>query len=267
MAGVIAAYLLGALLLCTMTYRLLRNSVLEHQAEVDLLQRSLAEVRAAVLEERELLHEVGATLAGITTASRVMRHNHAVPAHRRQRLESMLAAELARRERLLLARSMGSAPSEDLEVAVHDAIEPIVTSHQTRGRNVLWSSCGERAVCDPDELAEVVNILLENAAQHGGGGATCLSVSATDHDLVVTCSDSGPGVLPELRDRLFEPDVRRAGSSGHGLGLAIAHRLVTARGGSLELTDCERPGAKFVARFPSKQLQEALADDDVRHIA
>ena len=59
-------------------------------------------------KERELLHEVGATLAGITSASRVMRYGEAVPASRRQRLESMLAAELDRLERLMDARVSGS---------------------------------------------------------------------------------------------------------------------------------------------------------------
>ena len=90
-----AGYLLGALLLCAMTQQLLRQSVLGHQAELQVLQQSLTQVRAAVLEDRELLHEVGATLAGITTASEVMRQGKAVPPHRRQRLEAMLVSELS----------------------------------------------------------------------------------------------------------------------------------------------------------------------------
>ena len=79
---------------------------------------------------------------------------------------------------------------------------------------------------------------------------------------MVICSDSGPGVPPELRDRMFEPEVRGPASKGQGLGLAIVHRLVSARGGSIELVDGHQPGATFVARLPRRRRV-----DVVRNIA
>ena len=258
----IAAQLAAALVVCSMTQRLLRGSILERQEQVGRLQRSLAEVREAVGKERELLHEVGATLAGITNASRVMRHGQAVPASRRERLESMLDAELDRLERLMHARVSGSAALDDCEIDLDEVVEPLVISHHARGRDVRWFASGERAFGDPDELAEVVNILLENAARHGGRGVVRLSVTAADGGAMVICSDSGPGVPPELRDHLFEPEVRGPASKGQGLGLAIAHRLVSARGGSIELVDGHQPGATFVARLPRRS-----AVDVVRNIA
>ena len=78
-ATAIAAQIAAALVVCSMSQRLLHGSMLERQEQVGRLQQSLAEVREAVGKERELLHEVGATLAGITNASRVMRHGAAVP--------------------------------------------------------------------------------------------------------------------------------------------------------------------------------------------
>lgn len=255
----IAAQLAAALVVCSMSQGLVRASILERQEQVRRLQRSLAEVRQAVGVERELLHEVGATLAGITNASRVMRHGQAVPASRRQRLESMLAAELDRLERLMHARVSGGAALDDCEVDLDAVVEPLVTSHFARGRDVRWFASGEHAFGDPDEIAEVVNILLENAARHGGRGAVRLSVTAAGDDgAMVICSDSGPGVPPELRDRLFDPDVRGPASKGQGLGLAIAHRLVSARGGSIELVGGHQPGATFVARLPRRSVVDAV---------
>jgi signal transduction histidine kinase len=262
-AGAIAAFLLGALVLCTTSQQLLRRSVLEHRVEIDFLHRSLAEVRAAVLEDRQLLHEVGSTLAGITTATNVMREGQGVPAHRRQRLETMLASELARLQRLMHSRTAGVTEGEDRPIDVDDVVEPIVVSHQARGRQVTWQPCGREAVGDPDELAEVCNILLENAARHGGGTAVRLRVDADDDGVVVVCSDGGPGVAPELRTRIFDPDVKRPGSPGQGLGLAIVHQVASARGGSLELLDDDGPGATFVARLPRMEL----ADDTACHVA
>lgn len=263
MAGAIAAYLLGALLLCSMAQQMLRRSVLDSQQEIELLQRSLAEVRSGILEDRELLHEVGATLAGITTASRVMRQPGAVSAPRRQRLEGMLTAELARLERLMHRRVEGLRADEDHPIWLDDIIEPVVVSHQERGRLVSWEPSDQEAFGNPDELAEVCNILLENAARHGGGGPVTLSVDAYASGVEIVCSDEGPGVSPEDRHRIFDAEVKGAGSQGQGLGLAIARRLVSARGGSLELLDDGREGATFVALFPAK----VVAGDQARHVA
>jgi|1186.fasta_scaffold06039_3 signal transduction histidine kinase len=263
MAGAIAAYLLGALLLCSMAQQMLRGSVLDSQSEIELLQRSLTEVRADIRQDRELLHEVGATLAGITTASRVMRQPGAVTSHRRQRLESMLNAELARLERLMQRRVEGLRAGEDHAIWLDDIIEPVVVSHQERGRLVSWQPCGEEAFGNPDELAEVCNILLENAARHGGGGPVTLSVDAYSRGVEIICSDEGPGVSPEDRDRIFDAEVKGAGSQGQGLGLAIARRLASARGGRLQLLDDGRPGATFVALFPAK----VVADEQACHVA
>ncbi len=259
--GAIAAQIAAALVICSMTQQLLRGSIIERQEQVGQLQRSLAEVREAVGRERDLMHEVSATLAGITNASRVMRHGHGVPASRRQRLETMLTAELDRLERLMHARVSGTSGLADCEMGLDDVIEPLVTSHHARGRDVRWFPSEEHAFGDPDELAEVVNILLENAGRHAGRGPIRLSVTAADGGALVICSDSGPGVPRELRDRLFEPEVRGPASKGQGLGLAIVHRLASARGGGIELVDSHQPGATFVARLPRKVV------DVVRNIA
>jgi signal transduction histidine kinase len=263
LAGGIAAYLLGGLLLCSMAQQMLRRSVLESQTEIELLQRSLAEVRAGILKDRELLHEVGATLAGITTASRVMRQPGAVTNGRRQRLETMLTAELARLERLMHRRVEGRSPDQDYPLWLDDVIEPVVVSHQARGRLVSWEPCGQEAFGNPDELAEVCNILLENAARHGGGGPVTLLVEPHDGGVEVVCSDEGPGVSPEDRHRIFDTDVKGAASQGQGLGLAIARRLVSARGGTLELADDGRDGATFVAFLPAK----VVSDEQACHVA
>jgi signal transduction histidine kinase len=254
----IAAQMAAALVICSMSQSLLRGSILERQEQLWGLQHSLAEVRDAMGKERELLHEVGATLAGITSASRVMRHGMEVPAPRRQRLESMLAAELDRLERLMHARVSGSTALDDCEVDLDAVVEPLVTSQHARGRDVQWFASGERAYGDPDEIAEVVNILLENAGRHGGRGVVRLSVTAADGGARVICSDSGPGVPPELSDHLFEPEVRGPASKGQGLGLAIAHRLASARGGSIELVSGHQPGATFVARLPRRSVVDAI---------
>ena len=88
-----------------------------------------------------------------------------------------------------------------------------------------------------DDIAEVVNVLLENAAVHGGPDAVSVGVSRDldGHGVTVTVSDQGPGIPPELRERLFDWGVSRPGSPGQGIGLHVAADITHELGGRLEL--------------------------------
>ena len=82
----------------------------------------------------------------------------------------------------------------------------------------------------PDAVAAVFNVLLDNAAKHGRSEAE-VTVEPHGNYVEVAVHDDGPGVDPSLRTRLFEWGVRGAGSSGQGIGLHVARRSgATARG-------------------------------------
>ena len=104
---------------------------------------------------------------------------------------------------------------------------------------------------NPDELARAVRNLLDNAARHACSTIT-VSLRETDHAIRLVVADDGPGVPVEQRDRIFErftrlDDARARDNGGAGLGLAIAHEIVAAYGGSITLEDT--PGARFVMMF------------------
>ncbi len=65
--------------------------------------------------------------------------------------------------------------------------------------------------------------------------------------VTITVDDSGPGLSPEVRARLFEPffTTKEVGT-GTGLGLAIAFGIVNAHGGTIEATNRDEGGARFV---------------------
>jgi signal transduction histidine kinase len=251
----VLANLIGVIVLCTTTQTLLHHSLSSFHEEIAHLYASLAQARAGVRKDQELLHEVGATLAGITTASRVIQHGQNLSPLRRQRLEDMLNAELTRLERLMSKR----APSVETEFAIDDVIEPLVLSHQTRGRDILWTRTGLVAVGQRDGLAEVVNILLENAGRHGAGSAIRLTACREGDFVEITCSDSGPGIAQSVRAGLFTSGVRGPDSGGQGYGLAIARRLMDEAGGSLDLVDSPAAGATFVARLPRIEVRRVAA--------
>jgi len=102
---------------------------------------------------------------------------------------------------------------------------------------------------DGGRLRQVFANLLSNAAEAQRNGEIELTAVAADSEVRVTVHDSGPGVPPEIRVRLFEPFVTGR-EGGTGLGLALSRRFVERHGGMLDLIGDGRPGATFQVRLP-----------------
>jgi two-component system, OmpR family, sensor kinase len=129
-----------------------------------------------------------------------------------------------------------------------------------------------------DEIFRLTLNLLENAVRHTPPG-TQIRVSTTtegQHATLVV-EDDGPGVPEHLQTSLFERFVRGAGDRGgsFGLGLAIVRAVAESHGGSVSLQspldqrsasaqNLERPGTRFVVRFPAAEGLD-LHDDRQHH--
>ncbi|QXC62480.1 HAMP domain-containing histidine kinase [Aquihabitans sp. G128] len=94
-------------------------------------------------------------------------------------------------------------------------------------------------------LAQVLDVLVENARDHGAGAVHVTARLAGSH-LVVSVADGGPGVAPGLERAIFERHVSGAASSG--VGLALARTVAQSIGGRLELVDPRR--ARFELYVP-----------------
>jgi signal transduction histidine kinase len=92
------------------------------------------------------------------------------------------------------------------------------------------------------ELNQVWTNILDNAIDAmDGHGHIAIHAFGRDRDLVVEICDDGPGMPPEVRDRIFEPFyTTKPPGSGTGLGLHIAHNVVGRHGGRIEVRS--RPG-------------------------
>jgi signal transduction histidine kinase len=91
---------------------------------------------------------------------------------------------------------------------------------------------GLRVRATPGAIGQAVDVLLENALQHGGGRAH-LEAVARNGAVVLAVSDEGAGVPADAREKIFERHVSLGG--GSGLGLAVARALVETDGGTLRL--------------------------------
>jgi signal transduction histidine kinase len=111
----------------------------------------------------------------------------------------------------------------------------------------------------PDDLHRLVLNLIENALRHTPPGTSVeVRTSVEGGDAVVEVADTGPGISPELRARIFERFVRGGGDTsggprrgGSGLGLAIVKAVAESHSGSVELAaEGDQPGTRFVVRLP-----------------
>ncbi len=100
---------------------------------------------------------------------------------------------------------------------------------------------------DPERMRQVLVNLLQNAVQAGAPVRACAALA--EGALVFEVEDSGPGVPPEDRERVFEPFFTRK-TQGTGLGLAVVKRVVEQHGGTIIVQSAERGGARFRIVLP-----------------
>jgi heavy metal sensor kinase len=117
-------------------------------------------------------------------------------------------------------------------------------------------------VCiDADDrlLRQLVTNLLENAVQYtSSGGSVAVAVHGDAASVTMTVSDTGPGIAPADRERVFERFVRldpaRSATSGAGLGLPIARWIAEQHGGTLSVDQAAAGGCMFVVRLPAPKM-------------
>lgn len=106
--------------------------------------------------------------------------------------------------------------------------------------------------CRAGELCQVFLNIIVNACQARSEGLRLVIRTELAGDAIaITIADNGPGIPPELLDRVFEPFfTTKPVGQGMGMGLAVVHEVVTAHGGTVEAGSPPEGGASFVVRLP-----------------
>jgi len=219
-------------------------------------------------------HELRTPLNAIIGFSQVLRQGLFCPVNEKQ--EEYLDDILSSGHHLLslindvLDLSKVEAGQVELEVAsfsLREALERGVTMVRepasSRGVAVALELAPDVDLVDGDErrLRQVVYNLLSNAVKFTPRGGTVIVASAqVDGEVQVSVTDTGPGIVADDRERIFEEfhqtDVGVQQREGTGLGLALSKRLVELHGGRIWVESEPGHGSCFVFTLPIKEASQ-----------
>lgn len=150
--------------------------------------------------------------------------------------------ELIRLEAADLRWSLRRVPLDELVDETVDAMRVHADARRVRVRTELPPSL-EPAAAEPQQLQRVLFNLIQNAIRHTpADGSVTVSARSAAGQVEVEVADTGAGIPPAERERVFEPFFRGGPDTartrdGAGLGLAIARAIVEAHGGRIWLED------------------------------
>ena len=229
---------------------------------VALRKRLAATERIAARREiaRRVAHEIKNPLAPIRTAVETLRRLRARddPAFDEYFDEATrtVLEEVARISNIVseFTRFARLPPPDPAPMDMEETLRKVVGLHGSSGASVELSVSPCPAVnADKDQMVQVLTNLVQNAIDAASSRTepkVWVTLTPTGADRVeIQVTDNGPGVAPEMRDRLFEPYATTK-PHGTGLGLAIVQRIVIEHGGEISYSDAPGGGARFSVALP-----------------
>ncbi|WP_288948079.1 ATP-binding protein, partial [uncultured Bacteroides sp.] len=143
-------------------------------------------------------------------------------------------------------------PSRLLE-EIHVSFEPLTAAKELMLHCDIAPELGGTYICDPLRLRQIINNLLSNAVKFTDRGSITMTARYEARQLVVAIADTGKGMEPADRERIFQEFTRLPGAQGKegfGLGLSIVRMLVQLLEGAIEVDSVPGKGSTFTIYIP-----------------
>jgi signal transduction histidine kinase len=212
-----------------------------------------------------IAHEIKNPLVAIKTFTQLLPRRQG-DARFLEEFGRIAAREIERMQRLAdrlrtLSRPAGAPRLPvDVRLPARDALELVRPTLQEKNQALTEALGGEPCVVlgNHAELEQLFLNLLLNAheATPSGGGVT-VEIIRADSLVTVAVADTGPGIPPELLERVFEPFFTTK-ARGSGLGLAISAGIAQAHGARLRPANRPGGGAIFTVEFPAVSVVSAV---------
>ncbi len=143
--------------------------------------------------------------------------------------------------------------SVSLAQAIEDAIKKVTRLAQTKHIMITNEVDEHMLLGNAHDVRELFVILLENAIKYSSDTTTIvLTAQQHEHTIVIKLTDQGIGIdekdLPHIFDRFYRVDTSRT-TTGYGLGLAIAKKIVEDHKGTIHVTSKRGEGTTFILAF------------------
>ena len=119
---------------------------------------------------------------------------------------------------------------------------------------------------DVDRIEQIINNLIANAVKFTSAGHIGFNVTYIDGTFTMKVSDTGMGMTEDMMKRIYLPFERAASaenSDGYGLGLPIAHGIVTMLGGTIDVESTLNQGTTFTVTLPLPVTDEPIEEENV----
>jgi signal transduction histidine kinase len=246
-----------------------------HEAIDQSLAESVTRYTTDLDQSREMFvailgHDLRTPLGAIITAAQFMLDSKELPephltltsrvASSAQRMDWMVGDLLD----LTRSRLGGGIPIERDEMDIEEAVRDVVSElDATHPQAIEVSSRGNvRGSWDGARMRQVLANLVGNALEHGAPDAPVhVDVRGDSAEVTIAVHNEGEPIPPSLLSRIFDPMKRRPTSrgrkgrvsSGLGLGLYIAERIVAAHNGSIAVGSSAAAGTTFTVRLPRQE--------------
>ena len=141
---------------------------------------------------------------------------------------------------------------------IHVSFEPLTSAKSLELHCDIAPELESTYICDPLRLRQIINNLLSNAVKFTDEGSITMTARYEERRLVVAIADTGKGMEPADRERIFQEFTRLPGAQGKegfGLGLSIVRMLVQLLEGTIDVDSVPGKGSTFTLRVPLFPVQ------------
>ncbi len=259
----------------TMTQHLLDNEA-RLRRQIDEVERATRELEQAqerlIRSERlasvgrlaaGLAHEIGNPIAALIGLEELLlagglssdeQHDFLVRMRKETDRINRILSDLLQFARPSAKREEGPSDPGDVAASVQDVVDLVAPQKSMAKVEIAIESAANlpTVTLSREHLVQVLlNLVLNAADACEAGGHVVVRAHRSGPGVSLSVEDDGPGVAPEVRERLFEPFVTtKEVGQGTGLGLAVCRGLVEAAGGTIALDPDTERGSRFVVELP-----------------
>jgi signal transduction histidine kinase len=208
-----------------------------------------------------IVHDLRNPLAAIYGGAEMLMYGQLSDEHVQRLARNMYKASLRIQELLqdlldVRRGQPGEIGPHNLRDLVADVVASFAAAAEAQSVNIEVDLPENLEVpLDRHRIRRVFMNLLGNALEAmPQGGSIAVSARNDAGSVVIDVRDTGPGIAPEIRDRLFQPFVTARKAAGLGLGLALARQAVMDHGGDMWANSALTPGACFSFRLPLRRV-------------